>query len=75
MLNQCFVWPLLLGLGTVASAQVCLGTSDNTGTNIGADEASADARADPSVSVQSVIAKKMCFTVMTIGEADTHFNQ
>lgn len=71
------MWPSLLDLETEASAQVCPGTSDNTGTNteVKRDPASAEPGADPSDSVQPIIAKKMYCTVMKICQADTHFIQ
>ena len=71
------MWPSLLDLETEASAQVCPGTSDNTGTNIEGKQASASAEpgADPSDSVQPIIAKKMYCTVMKICKAATHFIQ
>lgn len=71
------MWPLLSDLGTEASAQLCPGTSGNTGTNIGVKQASASAKpgADPRDSFQPVIAKKMYCTVMKICKADTHFIQ
>lgn len=71
------MWPLLLDLGTEASAQVCPGTSDNTGTNIEEKQVSASAEpgADPGDSFQPIIAKKMYCTVMKICKADTHFIQ
>lgn len=66
--RYCFVWPLLLDLGTEASTEVCPGTSDNAGTNIEVKQASVSAEpgADPGGSFQLVIAKKVYCAVLKI---------